>query len=136
MRIWTGLACLVAVTCQFPGAHAAQVGFQGMTTANQQLIQDATQSLMALGKSRYNCPAPDLIESEMLPSTYAADTHQAVPPSGKATVYEKWNVTFCGNVVSLLMIFMPQQKGGVTFGIQPFQEYGAGKPLQPDANSQ
>ena len=128
MRIWISLACATAMIGSTASAHAAQVALEGRTTASMQLIQDATQNLIALGKSRYNCPAPTRIESEVLPSTYAADTHQAIPPTGKATIYEKWDVTFCGNVEPLLMIFMPQKKGGVTFGIQPFPGYGNAMP--------
>ncbi len=135
MRVWTGLACLAVAAWQISSAQAAQVAFQGNTTASTQLIQDATQSLLAFGMSHYNCPAPDFIESEVLPPTYAVDTHQAPTPEGKA-VYEKWDVTFCGNAVPLLMIFMPQKKGGVTFGIQPFPGYGAGRPPQANPSPQ
>ena len=134
MRLGIYFVGLAVAVAQIGGVQAAQVGFQGKTSASMQLIQDATKNLITLGKSRYNCASPSLIESEVLPPTYAADTHQAVSPSGKATIYEKWDVTFCGQVESLLMIFMPQPKGGVTFGIQPFPGYGTAMPVQPGAD--
>jgi hypothetical protein len=134
MRLIRLVGFVFIIGSQIVCANAAQVGFQGKTTASMQLIQDATKNLITLGKSRYNCAAPDLIESEVLPPTYAADTHQAMTPSGKSTVYEKWDVTYCGQVESLLMIFMPQPRGGVTFGIQPFPGYGTARPVQLDQN--
>jgi hypothetical protein len=106
---------LVALT-----AHADQFRFTGNTTAGNTLIVDALRQVVTIGEAKFNCPTPDKAEAEILPEGF-------VPPRGPhaegnaPTVYERWNVTFCGSTRSFLIAFWPATDGGVVFRVQyPF----------------
>lgn len=103
-------------------AFAQQVRFTGDTTANQTLLVDALRMVALLGPGRFNCPTVEAVEAQVLPESFSPPGNDK-PEGDNPTTYERWDATFCGKVVPLLIAFWPAEQGGMMFRVGlPFPE--------------
>lgn len=109
------LAFLSVLAVTLPAA-ADQVRFTGQTTASGPLIADTLNTVALLGPARFNCPTVEAVQAQVLPKTFTPPGKNN--PEGSApTTYERWDVTFCGKVVPLLIAFWPAADGGMMFRV-------------------
>jgi TPR repeat protein len=104
--------CLLATTV----VHAQQVRFTGQTHANAQLIHDVMQTVAMLGRGRYHCAAPDLVEAQLAPPDFAVERWQSMARAASIT-YERWNVSLCGTVAPFAIGYWPSPDGSFLFAI-------------------
>lgn len=120
MRLQT-LAFAIAFAVSLP-AVADQVRFTGQTTADQTLVVDTLNTVAKLGPARFNCPTVEAIEAHVLPKSFSPPGKDN-PEGSNLTTYERWDATFCGKVVPLLIAFWRAPKGGMMFRVGlPFRE--------------
>jgi hypothetical protein len=104
-------------------ADAAQVRVTGNTRTNERVRGDALRQLFIIAGARLHCDmAPELIEMELLPASFAPPQP---PPYATTTAYEKWTVTACGQTEPFLLSFStlppPNPDNGVAIGVHhPF----------------
>lgn len=109
------LSFLAALAFSLPAA-ADQVRFTGKTTANERLIADTLNTVAVLGPSRFNCPTIEAVEAQPLPKSLTPPGKNN-PEGSSPTTYERWDVTFCGKVVPLLIAFWHAADGGMMFRV-------------------
>jgi hypothetical protein len=107
-------------------ASADQVRFTGQTTADQMLAVDTLNTVARLGPARFNCPTVEAVEAQVLPESFIPPGKDN-PEGSNPTTYERWDATFCGKVVPLLIAFWPAAEGGMMFRV------GLPFPPSPDA---
>ncbi|GAB3361456.1 hypothetical protein GCM10027430_35410 [Lysobacter tyrosinilyticus] len=107
-------------------ASADQVRFTGKTTADQTLLVDTLNTVARLGPARFNCPTVEAIQVQVLPESFTPPGKNN-PEGSNPTTYERWDATFCGKVVPLLIAFWPATEGGMMFRV------GLPFPTSPDA---
>lgn len=103
-------------------AFAQQVRFTGDTTANQTLLVDTLRTVALLGPGQFNCPTVEAVTSQVLPASFSPPgSHH--PEGSSPTTYERWDATYCGRVVPLLIAFWPDEHEGMMFRVGlPFPE--------------
>ena len=112
-RIFLLAAALVA---SLP-ATATQVRFTGPTTADSTLTMDTLRNVALLGPGQLSCPTVEAVEvQEILPESFMPPA-KYVPAGSTSVRYERWNATFCGKVVALLIAFWPAPTGGMMFQV-------------------
>ena len=106
----------VAVLAASLPAHADQVRFTGQTTADQTLLVDTLNTVARLGPARFQCSTVEAVEAQVLPESFSPPGTDN--PEGSApTTYERWDATFCGKVVPLLIAYWPAADGGMMFRV-------------------
>ena len=115
------LIVAAAIAVSVP-AHADQVRFTGQTTADQKLLIDTLNTVARLGPARFDCATVEAVQAQVLPKEFVPPGNDK--PEGSApTTYERWDATFCGKVVPLLIAYWPAADGGVMFRVGlPFPE--------------
>ena len=106
---------VAALACSLPAA-ADQVRFTGQTTADGTLVVDTLNAVALLGPARFNCPTVEAVEAKILPKSFTPPGKDN-PEGSSPTTYERWNATFCGKTVPLLIAFWPAADGGMMFRI-------------------
>lgn len=124
MNAWT-LVLAAALALPQP-AMAQQVRFTGVTTADETLLVDTLRMVARLGPSRFDCPTVEAVEAQVLPASFSPPGDDK-PEGDHPTTYERWDATFCGRVVPLLVSFWPAEQGGMMFRV------GLPFPATPDA---
>ena len=115
------LVLATALVLSLP-AYAQQVRFTGDTTANEKLLVDTLRTVALLGPGQFNCPTVDAVEAQVLPESFSPPGKDN-PEGSSPTTYERWDATFCGKAVSLLVAFWPAEEGGMMFRVGiPFPE--------------
>jgi len=108
-------------------AFAQQVSFTGQTTANDTLLVDTLRTVALLGPGQFNCPTVEAVEAQALPESFSPPGNDN-PEGSNPTTYERWDATFCGKVVPMLIAYWPAAEGGMMFRVGlPFPE-AAGAP--------
>ena len=108
-------------------AFAQQVRFTGDTTANETLLLDTLRTVALLGPGQFNCPTVEAVEAQVLPESFSPPDNEN-PEGDSPTIYERWDATFCGKSVPLLIAFWPAEQGGMMFRVGlPFPD-AAGAP--------
>ncbi len=103
-------------------AFAQQVSFTGDTTANETLLVDTLRTVALLGPGQFSCPTVEAVEAQILPESFSPPGNDN-PEGANPTTYERWDATFCGKVVPLLIAFWPAEQGGMMFRVGlPFPE--------------
>ena len=97
-------------------AAADQVRFTGQTTADGTLIVDTLNTVARLGPARFNCPTVEAVQAQILPDPFTP-LGKDNPEGSSPTTYERWDATFCGKVVPLLIAFWPASDGGMMFRV-------------------
>jgi hypothetical protein len=106
----------VAALAASPLAHADQVRFTGQTTADQTLLVDTLNTVARLAPAKFQCPTVEAVEAQIMPKSFAPPGKDN--PEGTApTTYERWDATFCGKVVPLLIAYWPAADGGMMFRV-------------------
>jgi hypothetical protein len=114
MRLQTTIF-IATLAARFP-ASADQVRFTGQTTADQTLVVDALNTVARLGPSRFSCPTVEAVKVQILPKSFTPGGKDN-PEGSNPTTYERWDATFCGKDVPLLVAFWPSTEGGMMFRI-------------------
>ena len=112
----TRMIILVAALTLASPALAQQVRFTGDTTAGESLLVDTLRTVAQLGPGRFNCPTVAAVEAQVLPASFSPPGSDH-PEGANPTTYERWDATFCGEVVPLLVAFWPAEQGGMMFRI-------------------
>jgi hypothetical protein len=97
-------------------ATAGQVRFTGHTTANGTLVVDTLRAVATLGPGRFSCPTVEAVEAQVLPEAFKPPG-EGHPEGKNPTIYERWDATFCGKVVPLLIAFWSAPEGGTMFRV-------------------
>jgi hypothetical protein len=117
------LAFVTALAISSP-ASATRVQFTGESTADETLTVDTLRHIALFG-SRFSCPSVDAVEAQILPKSFVLPA-KYVPVGSSAATYERWNATFCGKVVPLLIAFWPASSGGMLFQVSyPYPDTAA-----------
>ena len=114
MRFQT-LILMVALALSLP-VSAQQVRFTGQTSADDTLVVDALNTVALLGPSRFDCPTVEAVEAQVLPKSFTPPSKDN-PEGSSPTTYERWDSTFCGKTVALLIAFWPAADGGMMFRV-------------------
>jgi len=109
------LVLSAALAFAFPAA-ADQVRFTGQTTADRTLTVDALNSVALVGRAQFNCPTVEAVDAHVLPKSFTPPGKDN-PEGSHPTTYERWDATFCGKVVPLLIAFWPVADGGMMFRV-------------------
>jgi len=114
MRVQTLL--VTAILAFSLPASAQQVRFTGQTTADETLLVDTLRTVALLGPGQFDCPTVEAVEAQVLPKSFAPPGKDN-PEGSNPTTYERWDATFCGKVVPLLLAFWPAAEGGMMFRV-------------------
>jgi hypothetical protein len=115
------LVLVVALALSLP-ALAQQVRFTGDTTANETLLVDTLRTVALLGPSQFSCPTVEAVQAQVLPESFSPPGNDN-PEGRNPTTYERWDATFCGKVVPVLIAFWAAEQGGMMFRVGiPFPE--------------
>jgi hypothetical protein len=115
------LVLATALALSLP-AFAQQVRFTGETTANETLLVDTLRTVALLGPGQFSCPTVEAVDAQVLPESFSPPGNDN-PEGTNPTIYERWDATFCGKAVPLLVAFWPAEQGGMMFRVGlPFPE--------------
>jgi len=115
------LVLTAALALSLP-AYAQQVSFSGDTTATVELLVDTLRTVALLGPGQFDCPTVEAVEAQVLPQSFSPPGNDN-PEGSSPTTYERWDATFCGKGVPLLIAFWPAADGGMMFRVGlPFPE--------------
>lgn len=109
------LVLAVALSLSHP-ALAQQVRFTGDTTANETLLVETLRTVALLGPSQRSCPTVEAVEAQVLPESLSPPGDDN-PERSNPTTYERWDATFCGKVVPVLIAYWAAEQGGMMFRV-------------------
>lgn len=108
------LLAAASVAVSLP-AVADQVRLTGETTAGKTLAVDTLKTVASLGP-RFHCASLDAVEAHVLPKSFSPPGKDNAEGSNPTT-YERWDATFCGKMVPVLIAYWLAADGGTMFRV-------------------